>query len=241
MKHLLRHVGVLAILATLLSGCNAPVGVAMQHATDSATQPLGGVLGTVNNTPLPFPEYDRFVSGWQHLHSYTNGDTNHCGQATAAMMLAHAGLNPLNLPTTVLDPIDRKRYPANEAFVSALAAKHSPDVLFGLAGTSPSRLASMLDAYGMRTHFSTADDYATGIQRWIDAGWPVATLVDAGSLWGQGAGLHWIVIYKMDGQQVWAGNTPDGKRAIPLSKFRDAWGCKGYPIHFASVAAELKR
>ncbi|MBO9539603.1 hypothetical protein J7643_03320 [bacterium] len=238
---MIRRFSLVALLmaTSLLTACNEQLLFGARMAADQVSQPARPVLGAENSVPLPSPTSKRLVAGWQHLHVYTNGDSNHCGQAAAAMMLAHADLNPLNLNRRIQDPVDSRWYASNADWIDGLTAKYPPDVLFGLAGTSPGRLVEMLEAFGMRTHFSTSADDTAGLERWVSAGWPVATLVDAQALWGGEASLHWIVVYGMDQRQVLAGNTFDGKRAIPLDKFRRAWECAGYPIHYAAVAAEL--
>lgn len=114
------------------------------------------------------------------MHFYANHNTdqwNKCGQAAAATLLDHAGLNPLGLPLIFYDPADRRNHAENDTFVDGLAAKYPPDVAFGLAGTSPQRLAQILTASGMDAYFSSADAQGDmgGTQRWDQAGWPVAT------------------------------------------------------------------
>lgn len=234
-----------ALALVALSGCGllgsaeGDVLAGRMPTIPMATMPANGVMDQ-----FPFPDTERFVPGWEHLHSYSNHTSaqwNECGQAAAAMILDHAELDPLNLPLTVADPADNRMHPDNDAFIDGLAKQDPPDVAFGLAGTSPQRLAQTLDADGMKAQveFGDASGDLTGLQLWTDAGWPAAALVDGGTLWGKTLEMHWVVVYKIDDQDVYVGNPMAGNGVIPVEEFLKAWETPLVPIHYAAVVAEL--
>lgn len=232
----------LLILTFVLTGCgtwaNLLAGTASEMVTSTIPEPMRVSLDGAYRKPLPVPERDRFVPGWQTLHEYRNTKDPFCGQAATAMILDHAGLNPLGLPLTVPNPADGRLHPENDAFVKGIAKAFPPDLAFGLAGSSPARLAMILQTYGMRSHISTSGDFG-GLRTWVEAGWPVAALVNAGYLWNQALVLHWVVVYRIDADYVWVGNPLNGQHRIAIDKFMGAWECKGFPIKHALVAAEL--
>ena len=181
--------------------------------------------------PLPYEV------GWRSLHEVRNRDAQQSGQAAIAMIALHAGWAPTGVATGPTDPADGRVYPLDEAVLGIVGKRVRPDADVRYGGLAPLELVKGLAQVGMTAHYSMKGDLQ-GVRRWVEAGWPVALLVDASQVGQAGKTLRWLIVHGVENQEVAIANGPDESRRVPLDRLLVAWDCDGFALRGVAVTAE---
>ncbi len=172
-----------------------------------------------------------------YVHAYANLrpriDTNACGQAAIATMLDFYHKDPFQLPRTATDPTDHQSHWEDGAAIDAIkAADYGPNALGGLFGTTPGRIKDALTHFGLATELAYADE-AGSRRAWMDLnayvsqGKPVPVLIDTTRIGGPPSGLHWAIVYRINGDNVFLGNWR--REPFSVDVFLAAWRCSQMP------------
>lgn len=152
------------------------------------------------------------------------GEVANCGPTAAAMILRHGGVSVD--PAGLRDRIGHwswDRFPMRALSVPGRAP--------GM--TSPGMMRAVLDAFGgvMRfrtlTHpFIPGEAYAlVALREALASGRPVLLMVESPVLWGtEQAGLHWIVVRGVEGDQFIYNDPSDGsQQSVSAERLWRAW------------------
>ncbi len=229
------------LLVSLLMACAdglRPVGAWFDaRGMSGVPETFRPSLEPAHLAPLPFPGTQRYEVGWRSLHEVKVRDPLQTGHAAAAMLALHAGWAPADLPVGPIETADGRAYPLDEPVIGVFTSvlRPEPDARYG--GLPPLGLVKLLAARGMTAHYSMKGDLA-GVRRWVDAGWPVAMLVDGSRLGATSQALLWVVVHGIDGQQVAIAGLPDGSRTTQVERLMPAWDAERFPFRGAAVVAE---
>jgi hypothetical protein len=149
------------------------------------------------------------IGVWQYTNDETNG--NSCGQAAAATALTYYS------PTAFKPRTDSS---LTRTLVDSWNWR--PDVGFGIGGTSPKRMESMLRDNGLQCAWI---DKAR-IQDYVRSGYLVICMLDIHpdkGGWLNSSGFHWVCVYGVDGNGYYVTNW----------RTRSETNC-GWPVSYAS-------
>ena len=137
---------------------------------------------------------------------------NDCGQAAVATLLTYHGKYPQS-PDGKLQRILETKFP--------------PDLLWGAAGTSPARVMSCANNYGLNCNQGWLQ---SNMEPWIRNRYPCVIVVDvgkAGGGWTGQKGLHYIVVYAYDSNNYWCTNWA-GSDKVPKKTILNCWALGGW-------------
>lgn len=174
--------------------------------------------------------------GIPYIHQFVNTNGTDCAQAAIATLVAYHGRNiHPSIPRNINDPIDKRQYPDNNAFVNAVFRDYPNDGhFFGLSWTWKEQIAKGLAGYGLKSvqigyagAFENGQEQWNEVHNWLKNGWPVVVLIDNDPIthrWG----YHYTVLYKFDGTHVHLTNMNHYSR-IDWYTFMKAWHCSSAP------------
>lgn len=178
-------------------------------------------------------------AGLDYLHSYfstASAGSNICGQAAIATVLDYYGLDAYGLPRDRQDPRDGRLHWDNDAIIRKIASQFPPDVLWGLMGSSKELIVQALRNFGFRAQAGYSGvgslgwgDQWEAMKRWVAAQLPVIALLDTGAIGGDFGQAHWVVVYRIDGNDVTVANWVR-LPVIPVDQFLHAWHCQFLPL-----------
>ncbi len=133
------------------------------------------------------PFYNSEVANW------TRPTQNACGSAAIATLMDYWGKVPTGMKPT---EIVRNIYNSEDG---------APDLLFGILGTSIERVGDYQINRGLKANgynierktISSIDGKFDWLRGWVDAGYPVAVIIDDGPI-GSPNCAHWAVVVQMD-------------------------------------------
>ena len=158
--------------------------------------------------------------GLPGIFQYTNDgaqDKNRaCGQAAVATILTYYGIKPKDTGYSVI----REIY-----------SRYSPDIAFGILGTSWQQIGRALNGYGVPYNWYSGE---AGLKNALNQSKPCIIMLDVGAIpeegWGWGG--HWVVAYGYDAYNIyltnWNGNPQgyaDGGKCT-WTAFRKAWNAQ---------------
>lgn len=189
------------------------------------------------------------MTGLRYLHSYHAArpeDWNRCGQAAAATLLDHHGLDPYGLDRPVHDARDGRHHWRDGRVIDRISAEFPPDKLFGWFGTTGGRLREALCHAGLEARAVCSTGAAAGRETWaevkesVGSGDPVAAVLDLGELGGRRFAAHWAVVYGMEGSLVRLANCR-GLGRVAERDFMRAFRGGSMPAGFRHCAVFARR
>lgn len=151
---------------------------------------------------------------------YTNTpqhQSDSCAQAAVATLLSRFNRVPAGL--------------SGDAVTERIYSTYPPDVQGANSGTSPNRVAEIIQAYGMKCWAGGGAMFGdqvitSSLQKWIAAGYPCVLLLDmtqvtdipGSSYWG-----HWVVAFAYDSNRIYLTNWNYNSFRNDWNSFYKAW------------------
>lgn len=168
--------------------------------------------------------------------------TNYCGQAACASIIKAWG---------------HHHGKSDEDLAKDIYTKFPPDIFGGACGTSPGRVVQILKAYGFKATYAQVAAWLPGgflnpvnqiawqhhrnhvIDKWVKAGYPVITLVDAGAIGGPWFQPHWVPLASASDSNATICNAFGNgysNLTMNIDRFHEAWEVRFLPgLNFVSL------